>query len=363
MIKQTKILFYNQKGQGAGYYNNKIVYLDFVILSEVVAFEITAEFKNYYQAKVAEIVQASQRRNYNLPSNYELIGGYELLHMDLIAEQEYKEYVVKNDFKNIAKIDLDKEINIEYFQGNKEFRYRNKITLFDGALYQKKTHNKIYLDDFLLTDIKPKTNLKGKIILRKLNKLIIGSKKDIELFNFDDLLGLRFRININSFYQVNKEVAQHAYQRIIDFVQEGDFVLDLYSGIGTISLLVAQKAKKVIAVEENKFAHKDVLFNQKINKINNVSFKNKEVFEFLKDFDDLVDTIIVDPAREGVQKAAIKEILRLNPKRIIYLSCNPATQAYDFSLLKHKYKIIFFEIHNMFVKTFHIENLICLERK
>lgn len=68
--------------------------------------------------------------------------------MDLIAEQEYKEYVVKNDFKNIAKIDLDKEINIEYFQGNKEFRYRNKITLFDGALYQKKTHNKIYLDDF-----------------------------------------------------------------------------------------------------------------------------------------------------------------------------------------------------------------------
>lgn len=362
ILKQTKIIFYNQKGQGAGYYNNKIIYLDFVILNEVVEFEILAEFKNYYKGKVTKIIVASPNRNYDLPLNYELIGGYELIHMNLEAEAEYKKYVVKNDYKNIAKFDVEKELELNYFQGEKEFRYRNKITLFDGALYQKASHKKIFLDDFLLTDIKPKTNLKGKVILRTLDKLVVGTKKDVELFNTDNLLGLMFRININSFYQINKEVAEKAYLEIINLVDTNDIVLDLYSGIGTISLLVAQKAKKVVAVEQNKFAHIDALFNKKQNKIENISFNNQEVSLFLKDFNEKIDTIIVDPAREGMGKKVVEEILRLKPKKIIYLSCNPATQAYDFSLLKNNYKLSFMQIFNMFVKTFHIETLICLER-
>lgn len=361
-INKTKINFYNQKGEGVGLHNNKPIYLPHTILGEEVSFKVIEIKKNYAIGKVEEILQPSDNRVYNLPQNYDYIGGYELIHMKIEEEINYKKYVVTQDFKNIAKYTLKPE-EINFFQGKQELRYRNKITLLNGGFQKKNTNEIFYLEDFLLTQIKPQTNLKGKVIFRQLDTLIIGSKADKHLYTTDTMFDLKFRVNINSFYQINKEVAIAAYQKILDFLEPNLPTWDLYAGIGTITLIAAQKVKNIVGVERNKFSFQDALFNIKFNKVDNIEMINQDVEFFLKQQKNFSGQVILDPARDGVGKKTILELLRLEPQKIIYLSCNPATQAYDFKLLSEKYQIKYLEIFNMFPKTYHIENLIVLELK
>ncbi|MGZ9428995.1 class I SAM-dependent RNA methyltransferase [Mycoplasma sp. 1012] len=358
----TKIFFYNQKGEGVGLWNQKPVYLPFTILNETVEFTFIKEEKNYYIGKVTKIIIADKNRNLEIPKNADFIGGYELMHMNKEAEKEYKIYNLISVFKQIAKIDLN-QYKINYFQGTKELRYRNKITLFDGGLKKKNSNEIFYLDDFLLTDIKPFSKQKGKIIIRKLETQIEGHKKD-NIFTFDNFQNLRFKVSIGSFYQVNKEVALEAYSRIKNFIDQDAKVIDLYSGIGSIACFISDKVKTIEAVEINKNSYKDMLYNIDLNKINNIIPFNQDVYKYLKNLNSLEGkTIIVDPDRTGLKKEVINELQRLLPYKIIYLSCNIATQAYDISLLKDNYKIEYIEIFNMFSKTFHIENLIVLTKK
>ncbi|VEU59130.1 class I SAM-dependent RNA methyltransferase [Mesomycoplasma neurolyticum] len=354
------IEFYNQKGQGACKWNNKIVYISHVILNEKVDFTIVKEFKNHCIGKVNKIISPSKNRNYDLPNNFEQIGGYELFHMNIEAEKEYKIINTINAFKQNAKYELK---NIGFFQGAQILRYRNKITLFDGKFYKPNSKELIKIDDFLLTDISPKTDKKGKVIFRKLDTLIIGHKKD-NLYTTDTMFGIKFRVGINSFYQINKEVALEAYKDMLNFINKNDLVYDFYSGIGTISLLAAQKVKKVIAVEYNKNSHQDALFNAKNNNIKNVRFYLENVETFLQKQKQILNgTLIVDPSREGLNKNIIELILKHNFKKIIYLSCNVFSQAGDFFVLKNHYNLVFSKIYNMFPRTYHIENLIVLEKK
>ncbi|WP_033161156.1 class I SAM-dependent RNA methyltransferase [[Mycoplasma] collis] len=356
-----KIEFYNQKGQGACKWNNKIVYMPFVILNEEVEFKIIKEFKNYIIANVDKIIKPSLMRNYDLPDNYQNIGGYELFHMNIEAEKEYKIFNTLNAFKQNANFNLE---NLDYFQGEKILRYRNKITLLDGKFHKPKTNELIKLDDFLLSDIKPVTDKKGKVIFRQLDDLIIGNEND-KLYTTDTLLDLKFRVNINSFYQINKEVAQVAYQDILNFLNKEDVVYDLYSGIGTIALLASKKAKFVYSVEYNKFSFKDALYNAKLNNIKNVKFILSDVKEYLKNNKEkkLSGTLIIDPSRSGLNSKIVNLILKHDFKKIIYLSCNVFTQAADFNLFKQAYKLTFAKIYNMFPRTYHIENLIVLEKR
>ncbi|WGI36958.1 class I SAM-dependent RNA methyltransferase [Mesomycoplasma lagogenitalium] len=362
MQNLTKILFYNQKGEGVGIYNHKPIYLPFTILNEIVEFKVISQEKNYYKGTAVKIIEKSNNRIDNLPENYQFIGGYELMHMNLQAEKEYKIYTLKSIFKQIAKIDLEDK-NINYFQGEKEYRYRNKITLFDGGLKKKNSNEIYYLNDFLLTDIIPKTDKKGKIIIRKLNTLIEGKKTD-NLYTYDQMEDLVFKVSIGSFYQVNKEVALKIYQKILDFIDEDEQVVyDLYAGIATISSFLTKKAQKVIAVEINKNSYKDALYNKKINNLNNLKIVNEEVSKFLAREKELKSTVVVDPDRTGLKKEVLNQLIRLLPNKIIYLSCNVATQASDLAKLKQYYQIDYIEIFNMFPKTYHIENLIVLTLK
>ncbi|MBN3534565.1 class I SAM-dependent RNA methyltransferase [Mycoplasma procyoni] len=359
-MPSTKIVYYNQKGEGVGIYNQKPVYLPFSILGEEVEFEVIQQKEKYYIGKVSKLIKASKNRNYNLPEGVEYIGGYELMHMNKEAEKEYKIYNIKNLFK--GKIPVEQLENIEYFAGQKELRYRNKITLFDGGLKKKNTNEIYYLDDFLLSEIKPKTDKKGKIILRQLDSLIVGKKSD-NLFTTDTLGDFKFKVGIGSFYQVNKEVTLEAYNTIISFIEQGDNVLDLYSGIGTISAFASKKAKAVIGVEVNKSSFKNALENKEINKLDNVEFVNASVEKFLSQYKNTQNTtLIVDPDRTGLKKEVVDKIANLDFKRIIYLSCNPATQVNDIAALSKKYQIKFMKIFNMFPKTYHIENLVVLEK-
>lgn len=352
------ITYYNQHGEGVTFHNQKPVYIYGTIKGEEILYEIDQSFPTYYIGRLIKILKPSINRNYHNIKDPHLIGGYDLICMNDIEQRKFKEEKVLHDFKKIAQIDIK---NFDWIEGKEKIKYRNKITIHDGYFYKKNSNEPIDIDDFLLSSIKWDKNLKGDIIYRKLDTLIYGNKFE-KKHTFDSMFQYKFRVGLNSFYQINKEVAVLAYQYIKDNLLNNDITLDLYSGIGTISIIASDRSKKVIGVEINKDSYNDALYNKEINRIKNVDFYNKDVASFIKEYQEEVGTLILDPPRSGVDKKTlnlIKEIIK--PKRIIYMSCNPATQAANFNILKTHYHLSKLAILDMFPQTFHIESIIVLD--
>ena len=186
---------------------------------------------------------------------------------------------------------------------------------------------------------------------------------------FEEMEGLRFKINAKSFYQTNSEQAYELYKITRDFAQlTGDeLVYDLYTGTGTIAQFVSKQAKKVIGVEAVPDAIIAAKENAQLNSITNVEFyvgDMKTVFN--QDFIDshgIPDVIITDPPRDGMHKDVVKQLLNIAPKKIVYVSCNSATQARDLSLMNDIYKVIKVQPVDMFPQTHHVENVVLLEKR
>jgi 23S rRNA (uracil1939-C5)-methyltransferase len=183
----------------------------------------------------------------------------------------------------------------------------------------------------------------------------------------EEMEGLRFRIGVKSFYQTNSEQAYELYKLTRDLagLTGSEVVYDLYTGTGTIANFVARKAKKVVGVEYVQDAIKDAAINSQINSISNTIFyagDMKAVFtdEFVER-EGKPDVIITDPPRAGMDKEVVEMLLKLEAKRIVYVSCNAATQARDLNLLKEKYRITQVQPVDMFPQTHHVENIACLE--
>ncbi|GIZ14071.1 23S rRNA (uracil(1939)-C(5))-methyltransferase RlmD [Capnocytophaga catalasegens] len=186
---------------------------------------------------------------------------------------------------------------------------------------------------------------------------------------YEQMEGLRFKINAKSFYQTNSAQAYELYKVTRDFADlKGDeLVYDLYTGTGTIAQFVAQKVRKVIGVEAVSEAISDAKENAKYNNINNIDFfvgDMKSVFndEFIQK-NGFPDVIITDPPRDGMHKDVVEQILRIAPLKIVYVSCNSATQARDLALLNEKYKVTKVRPVDMFPQTYHVENVVLLEKK
>ncbi len=350
---------YNTNGEGIALYEGKVFYIPGLIIGETADCKIMLEKEKWGRAKITRIIEYSRNRRKNLPENHLEIGGYEILHMDRIEQTNFKNNKIIEAFKSNAKTDIHLE---EMFVGENQFRYRNKITLHDGGFHKRGTNEVIELDDFLITDIKPKTQKKGNIIIRKLDTTISGKRTD-KKFTTDTMCGIKFIVGLNAFYQVNKEVAESAYFKMMKFLDRDMTVFDLYSGIGTITLTAAKKSKHVYGVERNSASYASAVLNKENNKVNNVTFIKADVINFLATTEIKPDVVIVDPAREGLGKEVCKSLNELLPKRIIYLSCNPGTQAADFFRLKDNYEIKYAKPYDMFPQTHHVENLIILDRK
>lgn len=360
IIKHVLIEKYNQKGEGVGFYQNKPIYIFGTIISEIVDCEIVKNNKNYLIGRVVKFIKTSENRSNLNISNAHEIGGYELIHMNELEQKGFKINRVKNDFSKIAKIDLNQ---VDYFEGKQKFYYRNKITLHDGFFYKKNSHIKIDIPNYLLSDIQYDKTKKGKIIYRKLDSLIYG-KKNENKYTTDSMFGFVFRVGLNSFYQINKEIALEVYKDIKNNVIKNGITVDLFAGIATITIIVANVSKKVYGVEINKNSYKDAIFNIKKNNVKNIFFELNDVNKWIIENQNLeIDTLILDPSREGISNNTIQIILNnLLPKRIIYLSCNPGTQAANINSLKSKYKITKIKIYDMFPQTYHIESLVILEK-
>ena len=186
---------------------------------------------------------------------------------------------------------------------------------------------------------------------------------------FLEMEGLRFKVGPKSFYQTNTEQAYILYKVAQDFASltGNELVYDLYTGTGTIANFVARKARKVVGIEYVPEAIEDAKVNSKINDIENTEFFAGDMKDILnRDFiqkHGKPDIIITDPPRAGMHQDVIDTILFADPERIVYVSCNPATQARDLQLLSKKYEVKRIRPVDMFPHTQHVENVVLLEKK
>jgi 23S rRNA (uracil1939-C5)-methyltransferase len=185
----------------------------------------------------------------------------------------------------------------------------------------------------------------------------------------EEMEDLRFRIGPKSFYQTNSEQAYHLYEVARSFAQlTGDeLVYDLYTGTGTIANFVARNARQVIGIEYVEEAIADARINAQINGIENTLFyagdmKDVLTHDFITEHGS-PDVIITDPPRAGMHEDVVNAILLAAPERIVYVSCNPATQARDLNLLDSKYSVTRVQPVDMFPHTHHVENVVLLEKK
>jgi 23S rRNA (uracil1939-C5)-methyltransferase len=196
--------------------------------------------------------------------------------------------------------------------------------------------------------------------------------QDIKLYKgrdyiLEEMEGLHFSINAKSFYQTNSDQAYELYKITRDFagLTGNEVVYDLYTGTGTIAQFVSKKAKKVIGVEAVPEAIADAKENAKRNEISNCEFfvgDMKNVFneEFIAQHGK-PDVVITDPPRDGMHKDVVEQIMKIAPQRVVYVSCNSATQARDLALMDEKYKVIRVRPVDMFPQTHHVENVVLLE--
>ena len=210
------------------------------------------------------------------------------------------------------------------------------------------------------------------VINRKFNDTI--GDQEVHVFHGQDHImeqmeNLQFKVGPKSFYQTNSDQAYELYKVARNFAQltGKELVYDLYTGTGTIACFVAKQAKQVIGIEYVPEAIQDAQENATNNHIDNTLFyagdmKNILTHEFVEKHG-RPDVIITDPPRDGMHPDVVETILAAEPQRIVYVSCNPATQARDLNLLDVKYKVTNVQPVDMFPHTHHIENVVALELK
>lgn len=201
--------------------------------------------------------------------------------------------------------------------------------------------------------------------------MLLGEREEV-LFGpgyiEDDLCGCTFRLSPRSFYQINPSQTERLYRTALDMahITENDTVLDAYCGVGTIGIVAAGRAKEVVGVELNGDAVRDARVNARRNELTNISFVQGDAGEYMVELaqsGEKIDVVLMDPPRAGSDMPFLKSLLTLAPSRVVYISCNPETQARDLRTLVHGgYRVTGIQPVDMFPHTRHTECIVALER-
>ena len=205
---------------------------------------------------------------------------------------------------------------------------------------------------------------KTPIVLGNEDKVLYGKG-----FIVDELCGLKFKISPQSFYQINHDQCVNLYTKALSLlnIKGNETAIDAYCGIGTIGMILSQKVKQVIGVESNKDAIKDAKNNARMNQLSNIQFVCDDATEFMKKLakeKHKVDVVIMDPPRSGSTKQFMDSVKILNPKQVVYISCDPTTQIRDIQYFKKiGYHTHTMYLYDMFPHTRHVETVCLLSRK
>jgi 23S rRNA (uracil1939-C5)-methyltransferase len=307
---------------------------------------------------------------FHIPRMWDKILDIEMCHL-----QEDPSNAIRNEIKHFAN-----ENNIAFFNARSHEGLLRTLMIRTASNGEIMVLLQFYKEDklqreLLLNHIQetfPQITSLQYVINGKANDTLYD--QDIKLYKgrdyiLEEMEGLRFRINAKSFYQTNSDQAYELYKITREFagLTGNEVVYDLYTGTGTIAQFVSKKAKKVIGVEAVPEAIADAKENAKRNDITNCEFyvgDMKNVFN-----DALIaqhgqpDVVITDPPRDGMHKDVVEQLLKIGASKIVYVSCNSATQARDLALMDEHYKVTRVRPVDMFPQTHHVENVVLLEKR
>ena len=406
---EVKIEKLDHQGRGIAHFNEKIVFVSFALPGDIVDIEIIKEKKNFYEGKVVKYIHKSNMHIDSICPYYEVCGGCDLRHISYEDELKFKENKIKEIINKFSKMNIKinsiiKCDDIYYYRNKVKFSVDNKL-----GLMARNTHNIIPTEKCLIADSKINdviskinncdlSNVESVTLRSSLfcndSMCIIEMKPGKHLNNSFDFLGkyvnnivalqnnkyeniigngniierlnnLTYKISPNSFFQVNSRQTIKLYDLILQKcgASGNEIIYDLFCGTGTIGLYLSSKAKKVIGVEINKEAILDARENAKLNNIKNIEFYREDVTKFVDRKLDKPDIVVFDPPRAGLNKKIIDTIKNFEPKKIVYVSCDPVTLARDLKDISDKYNIIDVTPVDMFPRTYHVESVCLLALK
>jgi len=322
------------------------------------------------QIKSDEVIENKNALGFHIPGMWDKI-------LDL--EKCYLQKDPSNAIRDFVK-EKAQELDLAFFNTRDQEGFLRTLMLRTSS-----TGDVMVLLQYFHEDVKNRKALLDAIALQfpEITSLlyVINSKGNDTLYDqevichsgedhiFEEMEGLKFKINAKSFYQTNSAQAYELYKVTRDFagLTGDEVVYDLYTGTGTIAQFVANKAKKVIGVEAVPDAIEAAKQNAKLNGIENVEFyvgDMKKVFnkDFIKQHG-TPDVVITDPPRDGMHKDVVQQLFELAAPKIVYVSCNSATQARDLALLDSQYHVAKVQPVDMFPQTHHVENVVLLEKR
>ena len=397
----------DHQGRGISFIDGKITFIENALPNEVVDIDITNEKKKFNEGIVKTYIEKSKDRIVPKCKYYDVCGGCNLMHLSYKKQLEYKENKVKDILKRYANYE-----NVNSIIGsNDELNYRNKITLKINkkmGYYKRKSNDIVYIDECKLANNKinkiikdlnninefdniyevairdinetdtaltlyinkdskyPKiteyaalNNIKlNKIIRNKTNIIKDKSKILGKLSNFT------FIISPLAFFQVNTSQTVKLYNKVVEYLEpkKDENVMDLYCGTGTIGIYVSPHVKKVFGVEICKEAIEDAKKNVALNNITNAEFVCGDTEKVIRKVKANFDSVIVDPPRSGLTNGVIEDLFRINPNKIVYVSCDPITLARDLKILSQNYEICEVTPFDMFPNTYHVETIVKLKK-
>ena len=378
-------------GRGIGYVLGKIIFVSNLLPNEEALVKIILDKKKYMVGEVVQLVKKSNDR-IEPKCPYENCGCA-LKSLDYLKTLEFKKDKVIDILKRYGEIEgVVKEI----VSSRNIYAYRNKITLKvkDGKIgyFKNGTNDLIEINRCEIASKKSNEIIKvlknsdlsnvREIVIKDFGEVMLIIKGDMNIEELKPLVSsiyindrlvygkeniiatlgkFKFYVSKDSFFQVNMDVALKLYNKVLEYLDGGKSVLDLYCGTGTISLFLSKHFDEVTGTEINEEAVKCAFLNKKLNSISNVRFICGDVSKEIHHLK--ADNIVVDPPRSGLTNEGINDILKISPERFVYVSCDPMTLARDLKLFKEKYEVKEVTLFDMFPWTYHVESVCLLIRK
>ena len=397
---RVEIVRLDDLGRGVAYVDGKITFVPKTISGDIVRINITKEKKKFNEAECLELIVSSPSRIAAPCPYFAKCGGCQLQSLEYDKTIQYKKEKIDNILRKNKIVH-----EVEMIDNPKPYNYRNKISLkvIDGKIgyYLSGSHELIEVlacrianlaINTCLSFVKTFNIINGEVVIRcnqneeillvinsndKLNIDVDKLKKHIKLvgiiinnkvyygesYLFERINNCLFKISYDSFFQVNPYVASKLFQIVKDNIRANDKVLDLYCGVGTLSLMAGEKAKSVVGIEIVPNAILNAIFNAQINGLNNVKFLLNDVKDAINKITLDFTKVIVDPPRSGLTKDIIEVLLKIKPESIIYVSCDPQTLVRDYKLLMGDYVLEKAYALDMFSYTYHVESLWLLKRR
>ena len=391
---EVKIIDMDHRGNGICKYNEKVCFVPKSIKDDVIDINIVKSHRKYDDGRINKIITGSDNRVLSKCPYYNVCGGCNISNLSYDNQLMYKKNKVVNIFKRYLSMDISPRI----IGSECDYKYRNKITyhVYNGKIGLMDIDNNLLAIDscMLVSDsvnelykkisLEDLSNVKKIMIKECDNGLILSIDGKMDTKNITNLCimiymdnnlvykkedgyiyinDIKYMVNEKSFFQVNTKNISNLYDVILEYgnFKKSDNVIDLYCGVGSISLYMAKYVNSVLGIEIIREAIDDANNNKLINNINNAKFICGDVSKLIDD-NVICDILVVDPPRIGLDSHSADVINVSGIERIIYVSCDPMTLVRDLSRL-NKYSVKDITLVDMFPQTHHIESVVCLEKR